>query len=76
MHRQKPKELCHNNPNWTDNMKDMSPSRARFSLISELIYLRSEELNYVAHCFAKYGVEVFKKFYLQFFSNREAAHLS
>ena len=69
------KGLCHNNPNWANNMKGMPPSRVRYSVITEVIYLRSEDLDYVEHCFARHGVEVCKKFDLHFFPNREAAHL-
>ena len=52
-------------------MKEMSPS-----VITELICLTSEIIDYVAHCFAKHGVELCLKFCLQFLSNREAARLS
>ena len=52
-------------------MKEMSTS-----VITELICLTSEIIDYVAHCFAKHGVEFCLKFCLQFLSNREAAHLS
>ena len=48
-------------------MECMPSSMVGFSLITELICLRSEDLDYVAHFFGKHGVELCKKFYLQFF---------
>ena len=56
--------------------KNVSPSRLRFSIITELICLNNEQLDYVAHYFGKVSTETCKKFYVQFFSNMEAARLS
>ena len=53
-----------------------SPSRVRFSVITKLIMLGEDTLDNIAHCFAKHSKETCKKFYVQFFSNREAARLS
>ena len=58
-----------------NRFKSTSPPRIRFSVITELICLGNKSLDSVAHCFAKHGTEVCKKFYVQFFSNREAARL-
>ena len=62
--------------NCEGNLKDMTPSRIQFSVITKLICLRSEDLDCVALFFIKHGAEVCKKFYLQFLLNREAACLS
>ena len=62
--------------NCEGNLTDMTPSRIQFSVITKLICLRSEDLDCVALFFIKHGAEVCKKFYLQFFLNREAACLS
>ena len=55
---------------------NVSPSRIRFSVITELIMLGEDTLDNIAHCFAKHSAQTCKKFYVQFFSNREAARLS
>ena len=55
---------------------NVSPSRIRFSVITELIMLGEDTLDNIAHCFAKHSTQTCKKFYVQFFSNREAARLS
>ena len=68
--------LCHNILNWADNIQEMSRSGVLFSVVTELICLRSEELDNVPHCFPKHGVELWKKFYFQFISDREAGCLS
>ena len=52
------------------------PSRIRFSVITELIMLGEATLDNIAHCFAKHSTQACKKFYVQFFSNKEAARLS
>ena len=39
----------------------------------ELICLGKEDLDSVAHCFGKVSLETCKKFYVQLFSNMEAA---
>ena len=54
----------------------VSCSRMRFSIITELVALREDSLDSIAHCYGKHGIEVRKKHYVQFFSNREAAELS
>ena len=59
-----------------NRFKSTSPPRIRFSVITELICLENDSLDSVAHCFAKHGTEVYKKFYVQFFSNRDVARLS
>ena len=56
--------------------KSVSCTRNRFSVITELVSMGDENLDNIAHCFAKHGKEVCKKFYVQFFSAREAARLS
>ena len=38
--------------------------------------LGEDTLDIIAHCFAKHSTQTCKKFYVQFFSNREAARLS
>ena len=60
---------CFNILNCAVNMKDRSPWRVPFSVITKLIRLRSENLD-CQDCFAKHAVEVCKNFYLQLFSNR------
>ena len=59
-----------------DGYKNVSPSRIRFSAITELVMLGEDTLDNIAHCFAKHSTQTCKKFYVQFFSNREAACLS
>ena len=44
-----------------DRYKSVSPSRIRFSVLTELIALGDERLDNVAHCFAKFGTEVSKR---------------
>ena len=51
--------------------KNVSPSRLRFSVITELICLSNEDIDSVAHCFVNLSVETCKKFHVQFFSNRK-----
>ena len=55
---------------------NVSPSRIHFSVITELIMLGEDILDNIAHCFAKHNTQTCKKFYVQFFSNREAERLS
>ena len=55
---------------------NVSPSRIHFSVITELIMLGEDILDNIAHCFAKHNTQTCKKFYVQFFSNREAQRLS
>ena len=69
---EKSKVFCH----VENKYKNVSPSRLRFSIITELICLNNEQLYSVAHCFGKVSTETCKKFYVQFFSNMEAARLS
>ena len=45
-----------------DRYKSVSPSIIRFSVLAELIALGDERLDNVAHCFAKHGTNVSKKF--------------
>ena len=45
-------------------------------MITELVCLGEDSLDNIAYCFGKYTKEVCKKFYVQFWSNREAARLS
>ena len=59
----------------TKRYANVSPSRIHFSVITELIMLREDTLDNIAHCFAEHSTETCKKFYVQFFSNREAARL-
>lgn len=59
-----------------NRFNNISLSGIRFSAITELICLGNESLDSVPHCFAKHGTKVCKRFYVQFFSNREAARLS
>ena len=59
-----------------DGYKNVSPSRICFSAITELVMLGEDTLDNIAHCFAKHSTQTCKKFYVQFFSNREAARLS
>lgn len=47
----------------------VSCSRRRFDM-------GTEELENIAHCFTKHGKEVCKCFYVKFWNNREAVHLS
>ena len=54
----------------------MSCSKIRFSIITELICLGKDELENIAHCFAKHDKKVCKRFYVQFWNNREAVRLS
>ena len=56
--------------------KRMTCSRIRFSVITELVCLGEDSLDNIAYCFGKYSKEVCKKFYIQFYSTREAAKLS
>ena len=56
--------------------KRVSCSRIRFSVITELCALGEDSLDNIAYCFGKHSKEVCKKFYVQFFSTREAARLS
>ena len=56
--------------------KRVSCSRIRFSIITELVALGENSLYSIAHCYGKHGVEVCKKYFAQFYSNREAAELS
>ena len=56
--------------------KRMSTSRIRFSVITELVCLGEDSLDNIAYSFGKHTKEVCKKFYVQFWSNREAARLS
>ena len=44
--------------------QDVSLSSIQFSVIAELRCLRSEDLNTVALCCAKHGVDVCKRFYV------------
>ena len=44
-----------------DRYKSVSPSRIRFSVLTELIALGDERLDNVAHCFVKLGTEVSKR---------------
>ena len=55
--------------------KRVSCSRIRFSVITELCALGEDSLDNIAYCFGKHSKEVCKKFYVQFFSTREAARL-
>lgn len=55
--------------------KRVSCSRIRFSIITELVALGENSLYSIAHCYGKHGVEVRKKYFVQFYSNREAAEL-
>ena len=64
-----------------ENMKEgaqkrMNASRIRFSVITELVYMGEDSPDNIAYCFGKHTKEVCKKFYVQFWSNREAARLS
>ena len=56
--------------------KRVSCSRIRFSIITELVALGEDSLDSIAHCYGKHSVEVCKKHYVQFYSNRTAAELS
>ena len=56
--------------------KSVSCSRISFSVITELVCLGTENLDNIAYSFAKHSKEVCKRFYVQYFSNREAARLS
>lgn len=60
----------------TKRYANVSSSRIRFSVITELIMLGEDTLDNIAHCFAKHSKETFKKFYVNFSSKREAARLS
>ena len=59
-----------------DSYKRVSCSRIRFSIITELVALGENSLDSIAHCYGKHGVDVCKKHYVQFFSDRNAAELS
>ena len=59
-----------------DSYKRVSCSRIRFSVITELVALGENSLDSIAHCYGKHGVDVCKKHYVQFFSDRNAAELS
>ena len=54
----------------------MTCSIIRFSVISEILCLGEDSLDNIAFCFGKYSKDVCKKFYIQFYSTREAARLS
>ena len=56
--------------------KRVSCSRIRFSIITELVALGENSLYSIAHCYGKHGVEVCKKYSVQFYSSREVAELS
>ena len=56
--------------------KRTSTSQIRFSVITELVCLGEDSLDNIAYYFGKHTKKVCKKFYLQFWSNREAARLS
>ena len=62
--------------NKPESYKRVSYSRIRFSIITELVALGKDSLDSIAHCCGKHGVEVCKKHYVQFFSNRKAAEWS
>ena len=59
--------------NKPESYKRVSYSRIRFSIITELVAPGKDSLDSIAHCCGKHGVEVCKKHYVQFFSNRKAA---
>ena len=54
----------------------VSCCRIRFSIITELVSLGTEELETIAHCFAKHDKKTCRRFYVQFWNNREAVRLS
>ena len=59
-----------------ESYKRVACSRIRFFIITELVALGEDNLDTIAHCYGKHGVEVCKKHYVQFYSNRKAAELS
>ena len=59
-----------------DSFTRVSCSRLRFSIITELICLGTEELENIAHCFAKHDKKICKHFYAQFWNNRYAVRPS
>lgn len=56
--------------------KMVSTSRIRFSVITKLVCLGKGSLGNIAYCFGNHTKEVCPEFYVQFWSNREAAQLS
>ena len=56
--------------------KKVSCSRIRFSIITELVALGEDNLDSIAHCHGKHNMEVCKKHYVQFYSNKTATELS
>ena len=56
--------------------KRVSHSRIRFSITTKLVVLIEDNLGSIAHFYGKRGVEVCRKHYIQFYSNRKAAELS
>ena len=54
----------------------MTSSTIRFSAITELVCLGEDSLDNIAYCFGKHSKKVCKKFYIQFYSTREAVRLS
>ena len=59
-----------------DSYKSVPQSKIRFSVITQLIMLGEDTLDNIVHCFVKHSTETCKKFYMQFYSNREATCLS
>ena len=54
----------------------VSCSRIRMSVLTEIVSVGTENISNIASCFAKHSEKVCKKFYVQHFSEREAAWLS
>ena len=61
---------------YSTDFKSISCLRIPFSIIIKLVFLGTENLDKIAYSFAKHSKEVCKRFYVQYFSKREAAKLS